>query len=67
MRKIFDMENPVMRALAAAADLIVLNKCDLPGAAEREADKAWLAEQYPQARVITISAVGGDGLEELSL
>lgn len=34
MRKIFDMENPVMRALAAAADLIVLNVlallCALP-------------------------------------
>ena len=34
MRKIFDMDNPVMRALSAAADLIVLNflalLCSLP-------------------------------------
>ena len=56
----------ILRAQLMEADLIVLNKCDLLDAAELEADKAWLAEHYPQARVITISAVTGDGLEELS-
>ena len=56
----------ILRAQLMEADLIVLNKCDLLDAAELEADKAWLAEHYPQAGVITISAVTGDGLEELS-
>ena len=56
----------ILRAQLKEADLIVLNKCDLLDAAELEADKAWLAEHYPQARVITISAVTGEGLEELS-
>ena len=56
----------ILRAQLKEADLIVLNKCDLLDAAEREADKAWLAEHYPQARVVTISAVTGEGLEELS-
>ena len=48
------------------ADLIVLNKCDLLDAAQREADLAWLSEHYPLAGVIAISALKGEGLEELS-
>ena len=48
------------------ADLIVLNKCDLIDAAQREADLAWLREHYPLAKVIAISALTGEGLEELS-
>ena len=56
----------ILRAQLKEADLIVLNKCDLLDAAELEADRAWLAENYPQARVVAISAVTGEGLEELS-
>ena len=56
----------ILRAQLMEADLIVLNKCDLLDAVELEADRSWLAEHYPQARVITISAVTGKGLEELS-
>ena len=48
------------------ADLIVLNKCDLLSAAQREADLAWLKENYPLAKTVAISALTGEGLEELS-
>ena len=56
----------ILGAQLKEADLIVLNKCDLPDAAELEADRVWLTENYPHAEVITISAVTGEGLEELS-
>ena len=56
----------ILRAQLMEADLIVLNKCDLLDAAELEAERTWLAEHYPQAKVITISALTGEGLEELS-
>lgn len=48
------------------ADLIVLNKCDLISVEERAAALTWLEERYPQARAIGISALTGQGLEELS-
>ncbi|MBR5430352.1 MAG: hypothetical protein IK116_07510 [Firmicutes bacterium] len=48
------------------ADLIVLNKCDLISGEQRQADADWLREHYPQARVICISALRQEGLEELS-
>lgn len=48
------------------ADLIVLNKCDLLTAEEKEAALAWLKETYPEAKAIGISALTGDGLETLS-
>lgn len=48
------------------ADLIVLNKCDLLTAREREQDMAYLKENYPHAQVLAISALTGEGLEELS-
>ena len=48
------------------ADLIVLNKCDLLDAGQREADRAWLKEHYPLAEVIAISALKEEGLEALS-
>ena len=48
------------------ADLIVLNKCDLLDAEQREADLAWLKEHYPPAEVIAISALKEEGLEEFS-
>ena len=48
------------------ADLVVLNKCDLLSGAQREEDLNWISEHYPQAQVIAISALKGEGLEELS-
>ena len=48
------------------ADLIVLNKCDLPDEAAREADLDWLAEHYPQAAVLAVSARTGRGLDALA-
>ena len=57
----------ILHAQLMEADLIVLNKCDLLEAAKREEYRDWLAVHYPQARVIAISAVTGEGLEELSI
>ncbi len=57
----------ILRAQLMEADLIVLSKADLSDPSELEADREWLAGQYPQAGVITISAVTGEGLEALSL
>jgi len=48
------------------ADLIVLNKCDLLTPAQRQEDLAWLEEHYPLAETVAISALTGEGLEELS-
>ena len=48
------------------ADLIVLNKCDLISEEEKVSALSWLREKYPQAKAIGISALTGDGLEELS-
>ena len=56
----------ILRAQLKEADLIVLNKCDLLADAELEADRAWLAGNYPQASVIAISAATGEGMEDLS-
>ena len=56
----------ILHAQLMEADLIVLNKCDLLGPAGLEANRSWLANHYPQASVITISAMSGKGLEELS-
>ena len=57
----------ILHAQLMEADLIVLNKCDLLESAELDADRRWLAERYPQAEVLTISAAAGQGLEDLSL
>ena len=56
----------ILRAQLLEADLIVLDKCDLIEAEEATAVTDWLAAHYPQAEVIAISAVTGEGLEELS-
>lgn len=48
------------------ADLIVLNKCDSISDAERAHCLTLLAERYPHADTIAISALKGEGLEELS-
>ena len=57
----------ILCAQLLEADLIVLNKCDLLDPAEAAAERAWLKEHYPQAEVIALSAVTGDGLEDLSI
>ncbi len=48
------------------ADLIVLNKCDSISEAEKGAFLSLLAERYPHADALAISALNGEGLEELS-
>ena len=48
------------------ADLILLNKCDLLSREQAEADKAWLEQRYPHARVLLISALKEEGLEALA-
>ena len=48
------------------ADLIVLNKCDLVTDEERIAMVSYLTATYPQAKVVSISALTGEGLEDLS-
>ena len=56
----------LMNAQLMEADLIVLNKCDLGSAAQREADVAFLKAQYPDAGVLCISARTGEGLDALA-
>ena len=57
----------ILHAQLMEADLIVLNKCDQISEEQKEADKAWLAGRHPQARVIAISALQKEGLDELCL
>lgn len=49
------------------AELIVLNKCDLLDASAIAEDLRWLRERYPQAKVLAISALCGEGLEHLAM
>ena len=48
------------------ADLIVLNKSDLLTPAQTEEALVWLKGQFPDADAIAISALTGEGLEDLS-
>ena len=48
------------------ADLIVLSKCDLLDGDARAELLAWLGERFPQAQVLPLSALGGDGLDALA-
>lgn len=41
-----------VRRQLAVADLVVLNKCDLIGAGQRQSVRGWLAEQVPEARIV---------------
>lgn len=45
------------------ADLIVVNKCDELGDADRERLVAELGERFPRAEVLTCSALTGDGTD----
>ena len=56
----------ILRAQLMEADLIVLNKCDLIGADEAEALAAYLAGAFPEARILRVSAVTGEGLDALA-
>ena len=56
----------ILRAQLMEADLIVLSKCDLLEDAAREADMRWLAACFPEAEILSVSAVTGEGLEALS-
>ena len=56
----------ILNAQLMEADLIVLNKCDLLTAEERGSILAWLKETYPHADTVAISALTGEGLEELA-
>lgn len=47
------------------ADLIVLNKIDLIPPSEQEQALTWLSQNYPQAKVIAISALTGEGTGNL--
>lgn len=49
------------------ADLIVLNKKELLTPERLEEIRGFLSRQYPQAALVCISALSGEGLEELSL
>lgn len=57
----------ILDAQLMEADLIVLNKCDLISGEQAETYSLWLSRRYPEAQVIAISALKGDGLEDLSL
>ena len=56
----------ILHTQLVEADLIVLNKCDLLTREEVEKECRWLEAQYPQAKVLPISALTGAGLEDLS-
>lgn len=56
----------ILHSQLREADLIVLNKCDLVSNDEKETLLRYLQETYPQAEAMGISAVTGEGLEELS-
>lgn len=56
----------ILKSQLLEADLIVLNKCDLLSADEKDAMLAYLQENYPDADRVGISALTGEGLEALS-
>ena len=49
------------------ADLIVLNKCDLLNEEQKNEDLAWLDINYPLAETVAISALTGEGFEDLAV
>lgn len=55
----------LLNAQLLEADLIVLNKCDLIDADEREADLDFIRRAYPDTPVMAISARTGEGIPEL--
>lgn len=55
----------ILHTQLVEADLIVLNKCDLLDEKGKAAAVAYLRKTYPQAEVVTLSAVTGEGLDVL--
>jgi selenocysteine-specific elongation factor len=55
----------VLRALGVSEGLVALTKCDRADPAARKRAGAGVAELLPGAPVVEVSAVTGDGLEEL--
>ena len=56
----------ILRSQLLEADLIVLNKIDLLDSDEKAEMISYLKEHFPQARVLPVSALTGQGLEALS-
>lgn len=56
----------ILRTQLVEADLIILNKCDLLDAQQRESAAGYLREAYPRAQVLAISALRMEGMEQLS-
>lgn len=54
----------IYRKQLEEADLIVINKCDTVPAADLTRLRETLARAFPHARVLTVSARHGDGLDE---
>jgi len=56
----------ILRTQLVEADLIVLNKCDLLSESQQAEKTAWLAENFPQAELVAISALNGQGIDRLA-
>ena len=56
----------ILKMQLMEADLIILNKCDLLSESQQEEGIRQLRQMNPQARVISVSAVTGEGLDTLS-
>ena len=55
----------ILHTQLVEADLIVLNKCDSISEEEKLVYCTWLQENYPQAQLICISALTGEGIDRL--
>ncbi|MBM3837997.1 MAG: cobalamin biosynthesis protein P47K [Verrucomicrobia bacterium] len=53
----------IYRKQLEEADLIVINKCELLDASQRPLLRAKLAEEFPRAEIVEVSARRGDGLD----
>ena len=60
-------EGYILEAQLKEADLIVLNKCDLLEAQESIEQSLWLKIHFPQAEVLTVSAVTGKSIDALCM
>lgn len=57
----------ILNTQLVEADLIVLNKCDTIDETQKKEDISWLKAEYPLADCVAISALKGEGMDELSL